>query len=1140
MKKQERCVRAAATVGPGAGNSASVNKAANTVPTTTVCGSTANIISSGACLAANPAVSIITSEGVTEQAMGMKHSKSDHSGLSHKDRFKDKTSVAKKFISKSQENLSSQGKTASLTTVVESPQPVSLLTKTEADLAEKNKENLAIRVRERNSVIMKSKAGKLNSLAANMRKASSTQSIDRTSLKSSSSKSSSNLAIKRAQSTQNICKDKFLKKRTSAPADVMAFNAELLANFEKEKKILEGRISELTKVAESRKGEIEKYKYEVKRLKDQISCSESREEMELLRNQNKLLVDRLQELGFPAEQITDSEKLMMKNSCADTADSHDNTSDIYLQTCLSCYSISTDGGHTKSHTNPINITFVGVSEKTLLSEVDGSDLHRSTSLSASEPGMSLPDLCGTPDHPSVLSLDTANWDKQSNKSANSDGAISEASLACLTERILQMEETNYSTTEELQATLQELGDLQDAVNELTEDNTKLTDEKAVLLESLCTQTVKLENARFHLEHLKHLLISGDLPDKSDRDDHLLGLLKSAQEEREELMRKQTEWCNAVHCLESECKEAQEAEEKMRGKYSVLKLAHTSLKAEKEALEKQLLEMKEAQTAEQTEVTRLKTFLENERSKVTEFETTRHAHDKNDLEALLHTARLDKDRAEQKLTDLIEALALSQHEVIRLKDCLSSKEQELTEICNSAKTQMSVLQSRLDAVEKEKLESERKEDILRKHADQLESDCDRYKEEKRSLTVKLQEAQSELRCTKQQKQIMEAELQEISSKHDVESEEWKQFQRDLQTAVVIANNFSQETQDKMDAITGENSQEMDKLRQENIILKQTREDSSLKQSILTNAELKGKVLTSMDRELAALREGRPHMDQRSQSISVKSLIRSIEEQVKSGCSSIHSSHSESRRSSNSSDISIASLKEFVKSPALSLSVSEGPGSPTNDFSLRPSFMKCKTSEKSPNARPASDGASAAGMPSPEGPAQQLQGSTADAGEPVAVGKVVTQISSILKDRTTPRRSSGIVEVDVPKKETPGKDPLASLAKLMKGSKRNALLKWCQLKTIPYSNTDITNFSSSWNDGLGFCALLHSYVPEKIPYCELTSEDKRRNLTIAFSAGESVGIKATLNINDMVSMERPDWQAVMNYVTAIYRHFEVDKT
>ncbi len=30
----------------------------------------------------------------------------------------------------------------------------------------------------------------------------------------------------------------------------------------------------------------------------------------------------------------------------------------------------------------------------------------------------------------------------------------------------------------------------------------------------------------------------------------------------------------------------------------------------------------------------------------------------------------------------------------------------------------------------------------------------------------------------------------------------------------------------------------------------------------------------------------------------------------------------------------------------------------------------------------------------------------------------------------------------------------------------------------------------------------------------------------------------NVNDMAAMERPDWQAVMAYITNIYKHFEVD--
>ncbi|GFO01137.1 cytospin-a [Plakobranchus ocellatus] len=1100
-------------------------------------------------------------------SQSMKHSKSDHSGLGSKRDHSsrdEESPLGKKFISKSQENLSSHKKGRHLSTVVESPRPRANAASIARAVAVKNKE---AKDRDKTlSVFAKPKPAKPNAIS-NIRKASSTQSIDKTSqsaasLKSGSSKSSNSLAIKRAQSTQSICKDKFSKKRTSAPADVMAYNAELLANFEKEKKLLEVRISELAKIAESRKGEMEKYKYEIKHLKDQLSSSVQKEQIEVLQSQNKQLLDRLQELGFPAEQITDAEKLMLKFSSA--ARSHGSNSDICLPASASCDSLSTDCGAGQHVSMAASVPGAGdYSSKGMLLPTGGGglDLGRSSSLSASEPGMSsLPDLCGTPDHPSVLSLDPANWDKQSNKSANSDGGLSEASVACLTERILQMEETNYSTTEELQATLQELGDLQDTVNELTEENTKLTDEKAVLLESLCTQTEKLENTRIQLEQLKYLLISGELPNKSDRDGHLLGLLKSAAEEREELMRKQTEWSNALESLESECREAHEAGENLREKYNLLEDANGVLKCEKAALELQLVEMKEAQTAEQFEVARLKALLEQEKKKVAELERERGAQEnKTDLESLLDVARQDKAQAEQKVVEFTESLGLAQCDITRLKDALNSKELELTALRSSTKTQLADLQQRLAVSEKEKQEAQRKEEALRQHVEQLEGDCDRHLEDKKEFTNQLQQVESELRAVKQQKQIIEMELQEINSKHDVESEEWRQFQKDLQTAVVIANNFSQETQEKMEKLTQDNSllqehnaqleAEVEKLQREFQLLRQSAvEESPTRKpsasSLLTNAEFKGKVLSSMG---GVHHPHRPHphthMDSRSQSISVKSLIRSIEEHVKSGGASMHSSRSESRRSSASSDISLASLKDLVKSPASPMQTPDSPQSPTKDFSLRTAAAnyfgkQTPTVERSPQQRllltPTGQGTLMMGVAgsavSPE------MGTRAEGSEG---SKVTPQISSILKDRSTPRRNSTTVEADVAKKETPGKDPLASLAKLMKGSKRNALLKWCQLKTIQYANVDITNFSSSWNDGLAFCALLHSYVPEKIPYSELNFEDKRKNFTLAFTAGESIGIKSTLNISEMVSMERPDWQAVMGYVTNIYKHFEVDK-
>ncbi|KAK2828770.1 hypothetical protein Q5P01_019804 [Channa striata] len=118
----------------------------------------------------------------------------------------------------------------------------------------------------------------------------------------------------------------------------------------------------------------------------------------------------------------------------------------------------------------------------------------------------------------------------------------------------------------------------------------------------------------------------------------------------------------------------------------------------------------------------------------------------------------------------------------------------------------------------------------------------------------------------------------------------------------------------------------------------------------------------------------------------------------------------------------------------------------------------------------------------------------------------------------------------------KDPLAALAREYGGSKRNALLKWCQKKTEGYPNIDVTNFSSSWSDGLAFCALLHTYLPAHIPYQELISQDKVRNLTLAFQAAESIGIKPSLDIEELMQTDRPDWQNVMQYVSQIYKYFE----
>jgi regulator of replication initiation timing len=83
-----------------------------------------------------------------------------------------------------------------------------------------------------------------------------------------------------------------------------------------------------------------------------------------------------------------------------------------------------------------------------------------------------------------------------------------------------------STNEELQATLQELADLQVQLTELQADNERLTEEKSVLLESLCRQTEKLEDSRTKVDTLQELLLHHDQAECcTEREQKLVELLK---------------------------------------------------------------------------------------------------------------------------------------------------------------------------------------------------------------------------------------------------------------------------------------------------------------------------------------------------------------------------------------------------------------------------------------------------------------------------------------------------------------------------------------------------------------------------------------------------------------------------------------
>ncbi|XP_018570913.1 titin isoform X2 [Anoplophora glabripennis] len=104
-------------------------------------------------------------------------------------------------------------------------------------------------------------------------------------------------------------------------------------------------------------------------------------------------------------------------------------------------------------------------------------------------------------------------------------------------------------------------------------------------------------------------------------------------------------------------------------------------------------------------------------------------------------------------------------------------------------------------------------------------------------------------------------------------------------------------------------------------------------------------------------------------------------------------------------------------------------------------------------------------------------------------------------------------------------------------KDRLLFWCRMKTKEYENVQLDNFSSSWADGLAFCALIHHFLPDAFDYSALTPKDRRKNFELAFKvADEKADIFPLLDVDDMMATRKPDWKCVFTYVQSIYRRFK----
>ncbi|XP_009276444.1 PREDICTED: cytospin-B isoform X4 [Aptenodytes forsteri] len=892
-----------------------------------------------------------------------------------------------------------------------------------------------------------------------------------------------------------------------------------------DKAVLESQVRELLAEAKTKDSEITKLRCELKKCKEKGSLNAegmgaSNQNLETvspvdidplirtLQEKNRTFQKELASLG--EENCVLKEKLLyLENSpLSDTTTSSGGDSSLPTPTTqessFGSPSKNVSRGETDEHRQHVNGGALRNS---------GSSSSDVTKASLSPDASDFEHIADVPSRPTSSNSNHIKGSKCST-TGSSPNNISDLSVASLTERIQKMEENHHSTAEELQATLQELSDQQQMVQELTAENEKLVEEKALLETSFRQHRDRAEQLSQENEKLMTLLQERSKNEESraqegkvlELEQKCAEVLEKAQFEREKLLNIQQQLTSSLRSLEREHQDAQQVIKSLREENEkLLKLLEVEQQSNS-TVTKTLEDCKIALEGLKIENGSLKTQLESEKQKAAEINAMGCTTDNSEVQEMLKVAHAEKDQLEASCTELKQELLKANSELKHIQGLLSKAENEcgqLKEVCDRQAEQLSRTSQKL-----QEKTSENEADIknLKETIFELEDQVEQHRAIKLHNNQLISDLESKAMKLEEQKQDTERQLKALTKQMKEDTEEWRRFQADLQTAVVVANDIKCEAQQELRVVKRKLQEEEEKS------ARLQKELDEVKGSNRLTAEEVESLEADTTNRWQGVCISRASPTPSESAATVKSLIKSFD----LGCSG-----------STGQNITV---HKVPRSPLSGIPVRTAPAAAVSPMQRHSVYN---------NAKPASKGVARHTDLSDLPLADLLKGRN----EELKPDHYLRKSPSLESLSKPPMAFSSRMLTSTPSSLKPQsklsverKDPLAALAREYGGSKRNALLKWCQKKTEGYQNIDITNFSSSWSDGLAFCALLHTYLPAHIPYQELNSQDKKRNLLLAFQAAESVGIKPSLELSEMMYTDRPDWQSVMQYVAQIYKYFE----